>query len=247
MPFLRLLKSVQILSFPHTMLRKSTLFLLGCLVLFTGCQRGNDAGSDSPEPLSGTYELVSNESMVSFASIKKTEDKDVSVPGTFDDLNGQISVDEQTPLNKTTGQINVKLASLDTGVDERDKNILTYFFRAMGDNIVSETLRFEIGKMQFGKDVSSPMPVGKPTPLTAIGKLSAYDVTKSQKTKLTVTRLGSDRFMVSTREPLVFEIDKFDMVEPLNKMMEVCGHVGISNVVPAQFYLVFEKKQNQSA
>jgi hypothetical protein len=101
--------------------------------------------------------------------------------------------------------------------------------------------------MQFRTDVSSPMPLDRPFYLTAIGDLSAYETTKSQKTQLTVTRLAEDRVLVTTREPIGFTIDKYGMVDPLNKMMEVCGHGAISNVVPTQFYLVFKKSTPKSS
>lgn len=219
------------------------VLILALAFLVPACERKKpDAGAESQKkkltPLSGTYQVDGDDSYVSFTSIKNHH---LPVSGRFDGVSGSITIPDKSP-EKSTGTFTLDLTTLDTGLKERDTNILQYFFEAIGDSVVGEKATFSIGPMKAKDEVTSPLPLNKPVRLIANGKMKVHDKKLSQKLLLTVTRTAEERIQVTTRDPYVFEIEKFEMVEPLNKLMEVCDHDAVSKIVPIQLHIVLAKK-----
>jgi len=220
-------------------MKTRVLFLLLSLaVMLPACRQKKQDTKQKLNPLSGTYEVVTDDSYVSFTSIKNHE---IPVSGKFEQVSGSISIPKADSPEQSTGKFTLDLTSLDTGVDQRDQNILEFFFEAVGDNIVSKQATFELGPMKATRKLSSPVKLNKPFTLITNGKMSVHGKELDQKMNLTVTRTASNRIQVSTRKPYAFEIKAFEMTEPLNNMMDECDHGAISNAVPIQINLVLQK------
>ncbi len=218
-----------------------TVLLLAFACLLSACKKQDGGSTQKKEklaPLAGTYTVDSNASQVSFTTVKNHE---LSVSGKFKNISGSIEVPKDDTPDKSTGTIIIDVASLNTGSQERDQNILEHFFEAVGDNVVSENITFTLGPMKAKGTVESPLEINKPVELIANGELKIHKTTKSQQFRLTVTRVGPNRILITNSDPYVFDINKFKMADPLKKLMEVCDHGAVSNIVPVQLHIVLTK------
>lgn len=215
------------------MKRLLTVLVAVSLVL-TGC--GQD---QQPDPISGEFNVVPSESNINFTSIKN---QDIGVTGFFEEVSGSVTVPDNGNVNETTGKITLSLTSLNTGLSVRDNRVIEHFFEVdtgteTADN---DEAVFSISGLDSEK-VKNISTLNKSRNLTAIGTMNIHGESVKQAMNLSVTRTAEDEVRVTTRKPYVFNIKKFNMVEPLQKLMEVCGHGDISLAVPLDINLTLRQ------
>lgn len=214
------------------MKRLLTVLVAVSLVL-VGCGQGQQTS----DTLSGDFKVVPSESNVNFTSIKN---QDIGVTGFFDDISGNVTVPENGNINKTSGKITLSLTSLNSGLAVRDNRVLKHFFEVDTgtENPDPEKANavFSISSLD-SENVKKISSLNESKKLTVLGTMNIHGETVKQSMDLLVTRTGANEVRVTTRKPYVFNIEEFNMVEPLEKLMEVCGHGDVSLAVPLEINL----------
>lgn len=197
---------------------KSGVLILG-LALLAACAR------EAPIPAApGELPLAAAESKIWFIGIKNNA---VAVPGFFGRLSGSLSVVERR------AHVEVMLASLDTGLAERDTNIRVHFFEAKQFRLARLTID------RFSGAEALP-PVGGFFDGEAIGTLEIHGQRVELSIPVRITREGAGRVRVTTTRPFVLTADELGLSQQLATLKAVCGHEALSGAVPVEVDLVFE-------
>lgn len=214
-------------------MKRLVTVLVAVSVILAGCGQSRQ----QPKPITGKFNVVPSESNINFTSIKN---QDVGVTGFFKDVTGTVTVPANGNINQATGKITLGLSSLNTGLSVRDERVLKHFFETNpeGDGKNAEAV-FTIESLD-SENVQKLSSLNKSVKLTALGTMKIHGESVKQSMNLTVTRTGKDEVRVTTRKPYVFDIKKFNMVDPLKKLMEVCGHGDVSLAVPIEINLTLQ-------
>ncbi|MFB6344307.1 MAG: YceI family protein [bacterium] len=199
--------------------------ILVCSIALVGCSQQQDL-----QPISGSFKVVPEESNINFTSIKN---QDIGVSGFFDSVSGKITVPDNGNITKANGKISLGLTSLNTGLSVRDKRVLKHFFETEPDNpdAKNSSAVFSVKSLET-EDINKLKELHDSVKVTAVGEMNLHGQTVKQAMELTVTRTGKNQVRATTRKPYVFNVKKFNMVKPLEKLMEVCGHGDLSMAVP---------------
>lgn len=225
---------------------------VGLFLTFTACKKQQsstpekskpDQTSTETEKVSGKYTVDTENSTISFTSIKNGS---IPVSGYFTKVNGDIEV-KKGDLSAIDGEIALNLSTIDTGNPPRDDSLLTHFFETKSsenkEKTASNIATFSIDKIE-GADTDELEKQNQPVRFKATGTLSLHGTDKKQTFALSLTRTGSDTLRVQTVKPFGFSIEEFGMSKQLEKLMEVCGHKSVSDAVPINLSLAFKKAQS---
>lgn len=211
-------------------MKKLLAVFLGLSLVLTGCGQ-----QQKPKPISGTFNVVPEESNINFTSIKN---QDIGVTGFFDQVSGSVSIPDNGNLNDVDGEITLSLSSLNSGLSVRDDRILEHFFETNPEGNDGENSKavFTISSLT-SETVKKLSTLNKSIKLSVLGTMKIHGESVKQSMNLLVTRTGDNEVRVTTRKPYVFNVKKFNMMEPLQKLMEVCGHGDLSLAVPIDINL----------
>lgn len=177
----------------------------------------------SSTAIADTWQLDSDNSVLNFVSVKNDH---VDETHRFTDIQGQW-VD-----NKVT--IEIPVTSLDTQIPIRNERMLTHLFKSEEYSIVSATADLE-------ESLLLDIPVGETLPLSV--DLTVYIAGESEKVSsaLQVTRLGVDRFLATTTQPINIDTKAFALASGIDKLAEIAGLQRIDYNVPVTFSVQFSR------
>lgn len=170
-----------------------------------------------------TWQLDSDTSVLNFVSVKNNHIDEIHC---FTDIQGEWQNNQVT--------IEIPVVSIDTQIPIRNERMLEHLFAANDYPIVSATAQLE-------QALLLDMPVGDTMPLTL--DLTVYIAGKSQAltTAIQVTRLGANRFLATTTQPLVVDAKAFGLVGGIDKLRELAGLERIDYSVPVTFSVQFSR------
>ena len=172
-----------------------------------------------------TWQLDAERSSLYFISIKKNT---VAETHHFDRLSGSYA--------KGEAQLAIDLASVETGIDIRDKRMREMLFEVA--NFPEATVTMEVPEEKVAE-----LAVGESLTLDTTATLSLHGTEKSLDTILAVTRLSDGTVQVSNVRPVVIQADDFGLARGVEKLREVAGLPSVSPAVPADFTLYFQEKE----
>jgi polyisoprenoid-binding protein YceI len=172
------------------------------------------------------WKLMPDKSYLSFVSTKKEH---VAETHTFKSLQG--SVDDAG-----IGKVTVDLASVDTRIEARDKQLRETLF---------QTKKYPTAVYTVGLDYTmvasiSALPPGEQQTIVLEGELNLHGAKHPLSADVIVTKSGVNRVQVASARPVVVQAEKFGLVQGINKLAEVAGLSSISYAVPVSFVLTFD-------
>ncbi|MEF8793947.1 YceI family protein [Thiohalorhabdus sp.] len=170
------------------------------------------------------WQLDGERSSLYFLSIKKNE---VAETHHFDRLSGKYA--------KGQAQLAIDLASLETGIDIRDKRMREKLFEV--DTYPSAAITVAVAEQRV-----TDLKPGEQTLLDATAELELHGNRQRVDTALTVTRLADGTLQVANARPLVINAGAFELARGVEKLRAIAGLPSISPAVPVQFSLYFEKQ-----
>ena len=175
-------------------------------------------------PAYSAWLLDNQSSKLSFVSIKKG---DIAEVHHFSRLAGKV--------NKS-GLVDfaVDLSSVETKIAIRDDRMKQYLFNvALFPKAYFKTkLDMQvIGKLASGKTLIMPLS----------GSISLHGQKQEVSTEILVAKLGQDKFVVTSLQPVIINAKSYDLVAGVAKLQELAGLPSISNAVPVNFVLSFNQ------
>jgi polyisoprenoid-binding protein YceI len=170
------------------------------------------------------WQLDAERSSLYFLSIKKNE---VAETNHFDRLSGRYEGGE--------AKLTIDLASVETGIDIRDKRMREHLFEV--DSHASATVRLAVAEQRV-----ADLKPGEQAVLDATATLALHGTTQDLDAPLTVTRLADGSLQVSNVRPVVVNAGAFGLAQGVEKLREIAGLPSISPAVPVQFALYFVPK-----
>ena len=169
-------------------------------------------------------ELASESSMLNVVSVKNNR---VAELFSFDAVTGQ--------LNTTTGKalINIDLASIDSGIDIRDKRIKKYLFDV--DNQPLATFNATIDT-----DALAAIEVSSPQAMTVEGELMLGGKRQALRFNTLVSRLENGDIRVVTTSPAFIDIAALGLEQGIDKLRQLAGLNSITLAVPVTFSVLFQ-------
>ncbi|MFW5823653.1 MAG: cellulose binding domain-containing protein [Marinobacter sp.] len=187
-----------------------------------------DAGDDEPgqDPEEPTaWSLDTADSYLGFVTTKNTH---VVESHRFGELSGSVSQDG-------TASLNIDLDSVDTGIDIRNQRMRQMLFNTA--RTPNAMVAIELGDtltQVLGLTEGEVMTLETPATIEIGGESRELD------SRLRVQRLGDQRFLVSSAQPLIITADQFGLDGGVEALREVAGLTSISIAVPVDFALFFE-------
>ncbi len=144
----------------------------------------------------------------------------------FTNLEGEIS--KQGYLN-----IRIDLSSIQTNNSKR--NLLI-------QDVLLETRNFNEGtiSISLGKDFLTVLEINKTTEITVSGTLMFHGAIQNVTMVLSLTRLINDFLLVNTHEPIVLQLENFDLARGLKKLKREKSFETVTNEVPVTFNMFFK-------
>jgi polyisoprenoid-binding protein YceI len=172
------------------------------------------------------WKLVPDKSHLSFVSTKKEH---VAETHAFKSLQG--SVDDAG-----IGKVTVDLASVDTGIEARDKQMREALFQTKEHPTAVYTVSLDDATVAR----ISALPPGEQLTMVLEGELSLHGAKQPLSADVIVTKSGVNRVQVASARPVVVQAEKFDLAQGINKLAEVAGLTSISYAVPVSFVLTLD-------
>ncbi|MGM0412814.1 MAG: YceI family protein [Pseudomonadota bacterium] len=174
-------------------------------------------------PAAAEWTLDNEASDLNYVSIKAGHTGEVNE---FEQLSGT--------LEEGRAEVTIDLASVDTGVDIRDKRMRKMFFK-VGDFPSAElTAEFEATL------VENLFP-GDMTRARVNGELTLQGETQGLELPVRLLRLDEDTLVATSTAPVVINAEDFGLDESVKALREVAGLDTISRAVPVHFNLVFRQ------
>ncbi|WP_208347649.1 YceI family protein [Pseudaestuariivita rosea] len=169
------------------------------------------------------WTLDSDASAISYVSIKNA---DTAEPNLLPGLTGTVSDDG-------AAEIDIALSSVETYIDIRNERMQEHLFKTETHPVAKLLAQLDMANftdMAAGqtKDVEFPVT------LQANGQEATYDVLAA------VTRVGEDRVVVASRQPVIVYADELGYMDGLATLQDIAGLESIQITVPVSFTLVFD-------
>ena len=171
------------------------------------------------------WTLDNTGSRLSFVTVKA---QNVAEVHSFTQLSGEVN---------STGiaTVIIQLASVDTLIEVRDERMREVLFQTDVFPAATVSTGIDLAELNtLAAGTSSVVPVelmlslgGLEFPLTA---------------ELLVTRLATDRMLISTFKPIIVNAANVALAEGVEKLREIAGLPSISNAVPVTFVLQFVRE-----
>ncbi|MCG6862127.1 MAG: YceI family protein [Chromatiaceae bacterium] len=172
------------------------------------------------------WKMLPDKSHLSFVSIKKEH---VAETHTFKSLQGSVN-------DAGIGTVSVDLASVDTRIESRDKQLRETLFQIKEH----PTAVYTVGLDDTTVTRISELPAGDQLTITLDGELSLHGAKQPLSADVIVTKSGVNRVQVASARPVVVQAEKFGLVEGINKLAEIASLTSISYAVPVSFVLTFD-------
>ena len=168
------------------------------------------------------WELMNDESTVSYVSIKK------SIVG---EVNGFGTLDGSIASNNAMSVV-IDLGSVETNIPIRDERMKTMLFEVASfpTATISATL---------DPDALKQMKVGETYRESVNFNLSLHGISKQLTTDVRVVKLSNNRILAVSEKPVIVSADEYNLSKGVEKLREVASLPSISTAVPVTFSLVF--------
>ncbi|MFP4131350.1 YceI family protein [Thiohalospira sp.] len=174
-------------------------------------------------PAAAEWTLDNDASDLNYVSIKAGHKGEVNE---FDQLSGSVE--------DGRAEVTIDLASVDTGVDIRDKRMRKMFFK-VGDFPTAElTAEFEATL------VENLFP-GDTTRARVPAELTLQDTSRELEIPVRLLRLDKETLVATSAAPVVINAEDFGLDESVKALREVAGLDSISRAVPVHFNLTFRR------
>lgn len=127
--------------------------------------------------------------------------------------------------------LTIPLASIDTGIAERDQNIR---------NLLFEVAKFPNANFLAMVDLGTftEIGVGEQKTIRVAGRLTLHGKTANIQGNTQVTRLADGKLEIKSAEPMIVDLAELDLGKSLNRLLRG-RDVSMQPAVPIQFTLVF--------
>jgi polyisoprenoid-binding protein YceI len=172
----------------------------------------------------GAWSLDPAGSRLSYVSIKAGE---VAETNRFDTLSGSVAADG-------TANIDIDLASVDTGVDIRNERMREIFFAVAEHPKANVTATLDpagYAGLAVGQSVTRPLKVS----VTIKGAASDIEA------EVLVTRTAEDRVLVVPTAPVIVSTDMFGLTDELGELRALAQLPSITPAVPVTFAFAFTR------
>lgn len=185
-----------------------------------------DSGDDPQTPDEPTaWSLDADDSYLGFVTTKNANKVESHSFGT---LSGTVS-------DEGVATLDIDLNTVETGVDIRNQRLKEILFNT--GQTPTATVAIELGESLAqvqGLEAGEVMALDIPAQVQISGE------TREINSQLRVQRLGEQRFLVSSAQPLIITADQFGLQGGVEALREVAGLTSISIAVPVDFALFFE-------
>lgn len=175
-------------------------------------------------PSFAAWHLDNNYSLLNFVSIKKGT---VAENHRFNKLEGK--VDESGKV-----EIKVDLASVDTNIAIRDERMKKFVFE-------TQQYASAVFSAQLDNNLLKTLNAGDSKTASINGTLSFHGYSQDISFDITVSKLTTDKLLVTTLEPFFIKADAFGVVNGINKLKELASLPSIDYVVPVSFSVTFTR------
>mgnify|MGYP001819491248 FL=1 len=171
------------------------------------------------------WELVNDESIVNYVSIKKSTVGEVNI---FKELNGSIEDNGKV-------SVDIDLGSVETNIPIRNERMQTMLFEVASfskANISAALDPVALDKMNIGETYKDSIRFN----------LSLHGVSKEMATDVRVVKLANNRILAVSVNPIIVNADQYNLLEGVEKLREVANLPSISTAVPVTFSLIFKQQ-----
>ncbi|MEO1135461.1 MAG: YceI family protein [Pseudomonadota bacterium] len=175
-------------------------------------------------PAAADWALLSDESRIGFVSVKAG---DFPESNYFRELQGSVSASGEA-------EITIPLDSVETNIDIRNERMRKYLFE-------TETYPTATVSATVDLDAVDNLNIGARKSVDFAGELTLRGATVPFETALTVTRIGENRVLVETTDPIILFTDQFDLMAGIDKLKELAGLPSITPATPVTASIVFER------
>lgn len=163
-------------------------------------------------------------SHLSYVSLKAGE---IAETNRFERLSGTIAADG-------TARIEIALASVNTGISQRDERMREIFF---------EVAEFPTAVVTAALDPArfTSLGVGQVTVRPLAATLALKGVEAPIETEVQVARVSEDRVLVAPTRPVIITTDMFGLTDELGELRALAQLPSISPAVPVTFTLAFRR------
>ena len=171
------------------------------------------------------WELVNDESTVTYVSIKKSSVGEVN---SFKKLNGSIADNGKV-------SVDVDLGSVETNIPIRNDRMKTMLF---------EVASFSDANISTALDPKAldEMNIGETYKESIRFNLSLHGVSKEMAADVRVVKLAKNRILAVSVNPIIVNADQHDLLEGVEKLREIANLPSISTAVPVTFSLMFKQQ-----
>ena len=145
------------------------------------------------------------------------------VKGVFKSVSGKIGFGGTKDAPTLSGTVEVDLASYNSGLEIRDKNVQDLFFEVAQYGTAVLKLK------NTGPVPGQNFPMGEPTEIAMAGTLSMHGAEAPVETTLVVRRTSPIDIKVETKEPLHVSIADFGMNGQLQALIKACAHESVGD------------------
>lgn len=176
------------------------------------------------ENIGAEWNLQSKSSNIHYVTIKQG---DIAENNSFSIFTGTVA-----PSGKV--EINIALNSINTQIDTRDMRMKKIVFKTSDYPLA--TIRANIPMTEL--DI---MEIGERKTLQTEIKVSLVGMSELFDANFLVTRIGANRVLVESKEPIMVQTSDFGFVESVAELQRLAKLDSITPVVPVSFSLVFER------
>jgi len=171
------------------------------------------------------WELVNDESILNYISIKKSKVGEVNG---FKTLGGSIESDGNV-------SVEIDLASVETNIPIRNERM---------KNMLFEVASFAKANISGVLDLKalSEINVGETYMDSIIVTLSLHGVSNEVVADVRVVKLSKNRILAASVKPIIVNADQYKLLEGVGKLREVANLPSISTAVPVTFSFVFKQQ-----
>jgi len=176
------------------------------------------------EKQSNNWVLSSKASTLNFVTTKNSIKTEVQH---FQKLSGKIANNIAT--------LNVDLNSVVTGIEIRDERLKKLFFNT--PLFPQATVSIDLSSNSISR-----MKKGDVKKLEVNALLDIHGVKQNVKVQLQVVALDKNKRLVSANQPLIINLQKFELLEEVNELRELARLKSINAAVPVTFNLMYIQK-----
>lgn len=173
-----------------------------------------------------TWKLDADNSTLHFVSVKNDV---VAETHRFTELTGE--------LTDGALEISIPVSSLDTAIPIRNERMLEHLFKAAKFEFVTATAQVP-AEIYSSTTTSGSLPAIIPMTVFIAGESVELEAV------VQVSRIGTDRVVATTSQPILINAQEFKLIEGINKLQEIAGLNAIDHVIPVTFTVQFERERD---